>query len=185
MRLREHRYIPGDYNMVCDECGLVYRRSEMQRRWDGLWVCGGDWEPRHPQDFVRGKVDKVRVPVARPESTSGDITLGTATTGDGWTDNGNGTFTSDGTSAGSSVTWTYTLTTSDYVLIQIRVTDDATAGTVKGLCGGLETDTIMNGHATKYGLVTNASGTIGLTQASNWDGTVWVKIRNVIQQGDL
>ena len=27
----------------------------MRERWDGLIVCKPDWEPRHPQDFVRVK----------------------------------------------------------------------------------------------------------------------------------
>jgi len=25
----------------------------MVRRWDGLWVCEEDWEPRHPMDYFR------------------------------------------------------------------------------------------------------------------------------------
>ena len=39
----------------------------MQKRWDGLWVCRNDFEQRHPQDSVRGKRDRIRVPVSRPQ----------------------------------------------------------------------------------------------------------------------
>lgn len=37
------------------------------RTWDGLYVCREDWETRHPQDFVRGRLDNQNVPNARPE----------------------------------------------------------------------------------------------------------------------
>lgn len=60
-------YEPGDYKMVCDECGFEYRRSEMRQRWDNAWVCREDWEPRHPQDYVKVKEDVIPVPIARPE----------------------------------------------------------------------------------------------------------------------
>lgn len=64
--------------MVCDVCGFHYRRSQMKQRWDKAWVCHKDWEPRHPQDFVRGVKEKINVPVARPDST--DFTNSTTLT---------------------------------------------------------------------------------------------------------
>ena len=60
--------------MVCDRCGFTIRSSEARKTWDGLMVCAEDWEPRHPQDFVRGKDDKQSVPVARPRPTDVFIT---------------------------------------------------------------------------------------------------------------
>jgi hypothetical protein len=33
-------------------------------------VCSKDWEPRHPQDFVRGITDIQAVPWSRPESSN-------------------------------------------------------------------------------------------------------------------
>jgi hypothetical protein len=68
MKERQHKYIPGDYLMICDECGLTYRKSQMSQRWDKLWVCKKDYEPRHPQEYVRGKADNISVPVPRPET---------------------------------------------------------------------------------------------------------------------
>lgn len=62
-------YTPGDYYIICDECGFKVRASESRKRWDGRRVCHADWEPRHPQDFVRGKADRQRVPDPRPEPT--------------------------------------------------------------------------------------------------------------------
>ena len=39
----------------------------MRKRWDGVITCPRDWEPRHPQDFVRGVKDNPSVPISRPE----------------------------------------------------------------------------------------------------------------------
>lgn len=61
-------YIPGDFYRICDVCGFKVRASETSKRWDGLMVCKADWEPRHSQDFVRGRRDKQTVPNPRPEA---------------------------------------------------------------------------------------------------------------------
>lgn len=85
MHSRNPGYIPGDYWMVCDRCGFDYRQSEMRQTWDGLWVCQKDWEPRHPQDFVKGIPDHQEVPVARPAESQTQATttlLGARTTGE-------------------------------------------------------------------------------------------------------
>lgn len=68
-------YSPGDYNVICDRCGAKYKRSECKKEWDKLLVCKyGCWEPRHPQDFVRGVKDDQRVPIARVRGTIQFIT---------------------------------------------------------------------------------------------------------------
>lgn len=72
-------YRSGDYWVICDECGFKLRGSETRKRWDGMRVCEKDWEPRHPQDFVKGRTDRQAVPNARPESPDvfldpGDVT---------------------------------------------------------------------------------------------------------------
>lgn len=58
----------GNHNTLCDVCGFQYKASEMLRRWDGVLVCKTDWEPRHPQDFVRSRPDQRPVINARPQS---------------------------------------------------------------------------------------------------------------------
>ena len=60
-------YIPGDFWRICDVCGFRYRSSQTFKRWDGLITCSEDWEPRHPQDFVRGRMDRQNIPDPRPE----------------------------------------------------------------------------------------------------------------------
>jgi hypothetical protein len=63
-------YIPGDFWRICDRCGLKVRQSKTRKTWDNLWTCAATcWEPRHPQDFVKGKADKQSVPEPRPEAT--------------------------------------------------------------------------------------------------------------------
>jgi hypothetical protein len=61
-------YIPGDFWRCCDICGFDVRASRSFRTWDGLYVCAEDYEPRHPQDFVRGRRDRQNVPHPRPGS---------------------------------------------------------------------------------------------------------------------
>lgn len=54
----------GENWQCCPVCGFEYRASDFKRRWDGLMVCYEDYEERHPQDFVRAKVDDMRPAVS-------------------------------------------------------------------------------------------------------------------------
>jgi hypothetical protein len=56
-RSRNPGFVPGDYYIECPICSFEYRESQMRRRWDGQLTCIPDWEPRQPQDFVRGVKD--------------------------------------------------------------------------------------------------------------------------------
>lgn len=68
---RSPGYIPGSHWAVCDSCGFQFRAEELKETWDHRWVCNDDWEPRHPQDFLRARAEKVGVsqPI-RPDDTS-------------------------------------------------------------------------------------------------------------------
>ncbi len=65
---RSPGYTPGDNWLVCDVCGCHVYSSDALQRWDGMVVCKQDWEPRHEQDFVRARKDKL-IPdgLLRPE----------------------------------------------------------------------------------------------------------------------
>ena len=54
----------GDWLYVCQRCGFTFYASEIELEWTGLRVCRRCWEPRHPQDFVRGVRDAQTVPFA-------------------------------------------------------------------------------------------------------------------------
>ena len=59
----------GTYNGICDRCGSKFKFSDLKLEWDGLYVCtaNGCWEPRQPQDYVKGVMDDMSVPVSRPD----------------------------------------------------------------------------------------------------------------------
>ena len=59
----------GQWNVICDVCGFKFKSGQIQKRWDGLYVCPKDYEPRHPQDFLRGIPDDQSVAFTRPEAT--------------------------------------------------------------------------------------------------------------------
>lgn len=61
------KFVLGTYNVICDTCGLKFKANQLRFTWDGYYVCAKCWEPRHPQDLVRGKYDKMTVPIARPD----------------------------------------------------------------------------------------------------------------------
>lgn len=66
-------YLKGDFWRICEECGFKMRSSQTRKRWDGLMVCDADFEERHPQDFVKGTIDRQNVPDPRPEAVNNFI----------------------------------------------------------------------------------------------------------------
>ena len=59
----------GDWNAICDVCGLKYKATELRERWDGLRTCFSCWEPRHPQELIRPVPDQQPLPWTRPDVT--------------------------------------------------------------------------------------------------------------------
>ena len=60
-------YKSGDWNAICAVCGFKYKASQLQKRWDGIYVCKDDYEVRHPQDFVRSRPDQKPLPFTSSE----------------------------------------------------------------------------------------------------------------------
>lgn len=58
----------GDWNVVCDVSGRKMKASQSRLRWDNARVHPDHWEPRHPQDYVKGVMDDQSVPFSRPEN---------------------------------------------------------------------------------------------------------------------
>ena len=52
----------GVWKAVCGVCGFKFNSNELKKRWDGLYVCEKDWEPRHILDFFKVKEEKLSVP---------------------------------------------------------------------------------------------------------------------------
>lgn len=72
MRQRVDRAEVGAWNAKCDRCGWSFKNYELKKTWDGFYVCDECWEPRHPQDFVRGVEDDPSVPWTRPDDNPDD-----------------------------------------------------------------------------------------------------------------
>jgi len=58
---------PGKWSAICDRCGFRLKSDQLRDTWDGLKVCAPCWEPRHPQDFVRARRERITPPWTRPE----------------------------------------------------------------------------------------------------------------------
>lgn len=72
MRRRIDKAEPGAWNALCDRCKFKFKNYELKKTWDGFYVCEECWEPRHPQDFVRGVEDNPSVPWSRPDDNPDD-----------------------------------------------------------------------------------------------------------------
>lgn len=75
------RYKHGQWLANCDRCGMTYHNTQMRSEWNGLMVCSGPgtnhcWEPRHPQEFVKGRADRQTVPWTRPDDDGIDVSVG-------------------------------------------------------------------------------------------------------------
>ena len=74
-------YEHGQWNAMCDRCGFKFKARQLRREWTGLRVCSGKdtsncWEPRHPQDRVKGRKERQSPPWTRPEPEDVFITPG-------------------------------------------------------------------------------------------------------------
>lgn len=66
----------GAWNACCDRCGREFKNYQLRKEWTGLRVCGQCYDPRHPQDFVRGKADRQAPAWVRPEPAEIDVSPG-------------------------------------------------------------------------------------------------------------
>lgn len=58
---------PRLHLFYCDVCGGVHHSDRKEEMWNGLIVDPRCYDIRHPQDFVRGRVDRQSVDKPRPE----------------------------------------------------------------------------------------------------------------------
>jgi hypothetical protein len=73
-KTRNPGFEPGNHWLICDRCGCAVRSMLAKVTWEGYVVCPDDWEPRHPQDFVRAKFDRIAPEgLIRPEEGEGTL----------------------------------------------------------------------------------------------------------------
>lgn len=63
---RDLHYVPGSFYRTDDRTGFPTRAERTRKQWNGIIVAVDVFEPRQPQDLVRGVKDKQSVPNARP-----------------------------------------------------------------------------------------------------------------------
>ena len=70
----QNTYKPKNWNALCDVCGFKFKSHDLRLRWDNMMVCRADWEPRHPQDFLRAvKETSNHLPWTRPDHDGPDV----------------------------------------------------------------------------------------------------------------
>ena len=52
------RYITGDHYLIDDRTGFRIRASDAIKQWDGSITHKDQHEERHPQDFIRGRINR-------------------------------------------------------------------------------------------------------------------------------
>jgi hypothetical protein len=63
---RHYKYRPGSFYRVDDRTGFSQRAEHTRKQWNNLIVDEKVWEPRQPQDLVRGVKDQQSVQDVRP-----------------------------------------------------------------------------------------------------------------------
>jgi len=66
MRTYANYYKKGSWNVKCARTGFKIKAEDARQEWNGLIVRRESWEPRQPQDYVKGVPDNPAVPLARP-----------------------------------------------------------------------------------------------------------------------
>ncbi len=56
------------HRVICDRTGFERHIEDCRYEWTGALVMKEEWEPRQPQDFVRGVPDGRPVKDIRPDS---------------------------------------------------------------------------------------------------------------------
>lgn len=75
-------YKPGSFYRICQRTGFAERAERTQKEWNNLIVRTKSWEPRQPQDLVRGVRDIQTVPEPRPRSPNVFVGVQTTLTAD-------------------------------------------------------------------------------------------------------
>lgn len=68
----------GDWNAVCDYCGVTFKASQLTRDWKGFMACSRDFETRHPQDFAHNVDPEMPPPWIRPPPEPVFVTTGSS-----------------------------------------------------------------------------------------------------------
>ena len=59
-------YSSGNNNVECDRTGFKMKANMCRLEWTGFLVRRESWEPRQPQDLLRGFPDRQQPVISRP-----------------------------------------------------------------------------------------------------------------------
>lgn len=76
MDVRGSSYTLGQWKAACQRCGREFKNVDIRLEWTGLRVCKDCHDPRHPQDYVRGKTDRQAPPWVSPKPGEIDVSVG-------------------------------------------------------------------------------------------------------------
>lgn len=57
----------GVWQAQCAVCGFNFDSDKLKKRWDGVYVCDADWEPRNILDFFKVPKENITVPWSQPD----------------------------------------------------------------------------------------------------------------------
>jgi len=70
-KTRNPGFRPGGHWVECQRTGRTVRVQDIRKEWTGLLVAKEEWEPRHPQELIRGIVDNASAQGYVSTETSG------------------------------------------------------------------------------------------------------------------
>ena len=76
------QYRKGGFWRIDDRTGFRVRAWDTKKEWTGALVSESQWEPRHPQDYVRGKPDYRGKANPSPEPIDDFLTVNEVTADD-------------------------------------------------------------------------------------------------------
>lgn len=63
----------GDWNIICDTCGVTIKASQARKMWNGMYVCPEHWDRRQPLDFPVYVNPLPALPFTRPGGIPGRV----------------------------------------------------------------------------------------------------------------
>lgn len=64
--MKKTYYRRRSHNVISDRSGFEYKAGETRTEWNGHIVGRDEWEPRHPQSYIRARPERPGVRNPRP-----------------------------------------------------------------------------------------------------------------------
>ena len=71
----KNTYRRGDHNVISDDSGQKFKRSQMRKNWKNQMVAIDEWEPKHPQLNIRPRAEKIAIKDARTQGADAAVSI--------------------------------------------------------------------------------------------------------------